>query len=201
MTESRGLGFGRRALLFGLVSFEVDSLYNADLMLWIIIFSALFFQPGSSFEIQGYSLPTWQQYRVDEIYRGKTATPVFETKEEREFRSQIRRQAAKGPNFAGHYTVVSWGCGTECTRFVVVDAQTGRIVFHAQREEACAVYYKLGSRLIVTDNRCADTEPKDYHRSFWEWSGTEMRVITKIPIDFQTGPPKDFQIPQNQQAR
>ncbi|MBI4479763.1 MAG: hypothetical protein HY651_07040 [Acidobacteria bacterium] len=33
----------------------------------------------------------------------------------------------EGPNFAGHYFVITWGCGTGCLGIVVVDAITGRI--------------------------------------------------------------------------
>jgi hypothetical protein len=169
-------------------------------MLWLIIVSTLFFP--SSAEVQGQKLPSWQQYRVAQIYTGRAAMPVFTTKEEREFRTQIRRQAAKGPNFAGQYTVVLWGCGTECNRFVIVDARTGRIFFHAQREDAAsAVYYKLDNRLIVTDNSCPDTEPNNCRRSFWEWSGAELTLITKIPIDLRAGPPKDFVMVQDRQSQ
>jgi hypothetical protein len=32
-----------------------------------------------------------------------------------------------GPNFAGHYIVVQWGCGTSCVMMVIVDALTGKI--------------------------------------------------------------------------
>lgn len=29
--------------------------------------------------------------------------------------------------FAGHYTVPRWGCGTECNAFVVVDSRSGKV--------------------------------------------------------------------------
>jgi hypothetical protein len=29
--------------------------------------------------------------------------------------------------FAGHYTIPRWGCGTDCNGFVVVDSKTGKI--------------------------------------------------------------------------
>jgi hypothetical protein len=34
---------------------------------------------------------------------------------------------SKGPNFAGHYFVLNWGCGTGCLMMVVVDALTGHV--------------------------------------------------------------------------
>jgi hypothetical protein len=35
--------------------------------------------------------------------------------------------ASKGPNFAGHYFVINWGCGSGCLMLVVVDALTGHV--------------------------------------------------------------------------
>jgi hypothetical protein len=158
-------------------------------MLSVLILLALFSQASSAVQVE--KLPTFQQYRVAQIYRGKAAEPVFTTKEEREFRTQICRQAAKGPNFAGHYTVVTWGCGTQCTSFVIVDARTGRIFSHAQRENAAWPFCNLDSRLMVTDDDCRGAE-ENCHRSFWDWTGTELKFITKIPIDFRAGPPRGF---------
>jgi hypothetical protein len=43
------------------------------------------------------------------------------------FRTALSRAAAGGPNFAGHFTVVTWGCGTACQVTAVVDAVTGAL--------------------------------------------------------------------------
>jgi hypothetical protein len=32
-----------------------------------------------------------------------------------------------GPNFAGHYIVVTWACGSPCEMMAIVDAATGRV--------------------------------------------------------------------------
>src|ERR1035438_1603912 len=39
----------------------------------------------------------------------------------------MREGAAMGPNFAGHYTIVTWGCGSSCVSAVVVNANTGAV--------------------------------------------------------------------------
>jgi hypothetical protein len=43
------------------------------------------------------------------------------------FRTRLREDSRTGTNFAGHYTVVFWGCGTGCAQLAVVDARTGRV--------------------------------------------------------------------------
>jgi hypothetical protein len=71
--------------------------------------------------------PRFGDYPVKEIYRGRVAPVILEGKRARMFRSKLREDARAGTNFAGHYTVVYWGCGTGCAQLAVVDARTGRV--------------------------------------------------------------------------
>jgi hypothetical protein len=54
---------------------------------------------------------------------------VLATKDARMFRTELRRQAARGPNFAGHYTLALWGCGAGCANGAVIDARSGQVGF------------------------------------------------------------------------
>ena len=74
-------------------------------------------------------VPTFDDYPATEIFRGKPAAPVLSTSEARKFRTELRRQAAEGPNFAGHFTFARWGCGAGCVTGAIVDAKTGRVWF------------------------------------------------------------------------
>jgi hypothetical protein len=51
----------------------------------------------------------------------------LQTPEERLFRTNLRNAAKQLPNFAGHYSFVFWGCGTNCMGGAVVDHQTGKV--------------------------------------------------------------------------
>ena len=73
--------------------------------------------------------PRLQDYPVTDIFRGKPSAPVLSTKEARMFRTELRRQAARGPNFAGHYTLALWGCGAGCANGAVIDARSGQVWF------------------------------------------------------------------------
>jgi hypothetical protein len=46
----------------------------------------------------------------------------------RMYRTLLRREVALGPNFAGHYRVAVWGCGSSCSMFAVVNLDTGRVI-------------------------------------------------------------------------
>ena len=62
---------------------------------------------------QKNTLPAFEQFGVDEVFKGKPVSPQI-TASHRLFRTMIRRGAAKGPNYAGHYSIATWGCGTGC---------------------------------------------------------------------------------------
>jgi hypothetical protein len=53
--------------------------------------------------------PQLEDYPATDIFRGTPARLVLATKDARMFRTELRRQAARGPNFAGHYTLALWG--------------------------------------------------------------------------------------------
>jgi hypothetical protein len=136
-------------------------------------------QPNSATTV---AVPQFDQYKVNKIYKGKPAVPVLRTPEDREYRTRIREGAKVGPNFAGHYTVIDIGCGTECASFIIVDAANGRVFSGAQKEYTCAPIFKVDSRLLTTDV-CTGAIQKGCNRAFWEWTGTELKFLTRIPID------------------
>jgi|SRR6202051_385418 hypothetical protein len=72
------------------------------------------------------SRPKFSNYPAKDIYRGQPAQPIV-TKEFRSFRTMIRNGTHSDVEFAGHYTVPRWGCGTGCNDFVIVDSISGRV--------------------------------------------------------------------------
>ena len=75
--------------------------------------------------------PRFDQYpaKVEQIRH--PAKVKLDSHMARRYRTVLRRGAAEGPNFAGHYAVVGWGCGTSCVQFAVVDLKSGKVTFPA----------------------------------------------------------------------
>ncbi|RYF35481.1 MAG: hypothetical protein EOO26_00625 [Comamonadaceae bacterium] len=74
--------------------------------------------------------PRFSQYPAGPVFKGRLARPdVRSDPRARAFRTRITQDAAAGPNFAGHYTVVRWGCGTGCLGLAIVDVQSGKVHF------------------------------------------------------------------------
>ncbi len=68
----------------------------------------------------------FKDYAVEKIFTGAPATPKL-SKDQRSFRTMIREGAKSKVEFAGHYTVPRWGCGSGCSTFVIVDSITGAV--------------------------------------------------------------------------
>jgi hypothetical protein len=88
--------------------------------------------------------PKFEDYPVKEVFNQTLQPPILVTPEQHRFRTRIREgvekgwgvwingewgkeQSRPGPNFAGHYIVIVWGCGSECLRMAMSNAETGAV--------------------------------------------------------------------------
>jgi hypothetical protein len=71
------------------------------------------------------SVPSFKDYQVPalEIFKGQPAEPRFKTSGQRKFESRIHLAAGRGADFAGHFVIAQWGCGTGCVQVAVIDVQ------------------------------------------------------------------------------
>jgi hypothetical protein len=138
------------------------------------------------------SVHRFETYAVSDTFRGKPV-PVDLTSapHARRFATVLRQGAASGPNFGGHFTIVTWGCGTSCEQLAIVDAASGRVWFYNRTLEVGA-QFRLGSALLV------DGPPEDWY-SAWEsvrlpnraftfyyrWTGHRFELIDSVRV-----PPK-----------
>ena len=92
-----------------------------------------------------------------EIFEGKPEVVDFSTNPEAElYKTTIKEQVAEGANFAGHYTVAAWGCGTECQGFAVIDATNGEIIEYQPQhflQAAQGLEFSLESNILVFNPR------------------------------------------------
>jgi hypothetical protein len=84
--------------------------------------------------------PRFEEYSVMAGFDGPPAALSISTPEENKFQTRIRDGVAKGygvkgsdgkerpgPNFAGHFFLITWGCGSSCLMAAIVDGKTGRV--------------------------------------------------------------------------
>jgi hypothetical protein len=124
------------------------------------------------------SQPKFEDYPVKEIFRGTPASPVLSTPETRRFRTELRRQAATGANFAGHFMLARWGCGAGCVSVAVIDSISGAVYFapfsfqdtivliDGKPNSACnhASDFQIDSELFIAQGEIKEKTGRHYYR-------------------------------------
>ena len=120
-----------------------------------------------------------------ELYNGPLADPDFDTNPEAlMFRTRIKITCAtEGVNFAGHYTLVSFGCGTACQANFVIDRKTGEI-FEGFTTELGVAFDSRSSMLIknigAQEMSQEEQESCDWCKiTYWEWKDNAFVEIKK----------------------
>lgn len=108
-------------------------------------------------------LPKLKKFPATKKFQGKPAPVDLKSDPQAPmYRTRLREGAKAGPNFAGFYTVVTWGCGTQCASGAVIDARTGKVQFLPEPSDTGGIEYRLDSRLLVTNATTSDISPDDY---------------------------------------
>jgi hypothetical protein len=114
--------------------------------------------------------------------------PLVLTRSDRNYRTRLREAAKEKPNFAGHYIVVIWGCGSECVVGAAIDAQTGR-VFWIPHSTCCwgivddkfaPVEFRLDSSLIIFSG-LRDEKEGDDGTHFYNFKNGRFIHIRSVP--------------------
>ncbi|MBX3245504.1 MAG: hypothetical protein KF685_13710 [Acidobacteria bacterium] len=120
-------------------------------------------------------------------------------KDARLFRTRLREGFREGPNFAGHYTIVIWGCGTACLSGAVIDMRTGRVYFPPELggigaisfEFEEALTYNEHSRLLIVRGipgpNGAESEDTEEGAYYYEWKNNRFHKIKFIEIKRPNG--------------
>lgn len=106
-----------------------------------------------------------------------------------EFKTRLTEGAKNGPNFAGHFTVVEWGCGTMCAQFAIIDARTGQI-YSIPWGVQTGLEYRLDSTLLVlnpiknTREAYPDSTmvPAWLSTNYYDWDGTTLNFIKAFRV-------------------
>lgn len=137
----------------------------------------------------------YADYAVADRLSGKpAAVDLASDPEARRFRTRLREGAAEGPNFAGHFTIVSWHCGTDCQVLAVVDARSGAVTFAPFLSEF-GQEFRIDSRLLITNPPSEIRKLLDdpgvcpappslawVTTRYFEWNGEEFRFIAEKGI-------------------
>jgi len=99
-----------------------------------------------------FSPSSWFNEEPISVYDGKLVAPDFKSNPEAKmFVTRITEECEQGVNFAGHYTLIYWGCGTSCQYGVVVNRKTGEI-FNGYQSSLGSEFKKDSKRIIINSD-------------------------------------------------
>lgn len=137
----------------------------------------------------GAQIPTFDSFHTTEVFDGKPAKPLLRTPVQKRFATQIREQAMLPPNFAGHYKIIEWGCGSSCVSIAIVDLKTGRVYdgpfsilgygtpykYEGGDDE---LQYKVSSRLLIARGCPGDQNCGTY---YYECKNDRLNQLRFVP--------------------
>jgi len=140
-------------------------------------------------------LPRFSEYPVRVEKPRITKIDFNKDPDARTYRTRLSEALRQGVNFAGHFVVAGWGCGTGCTNAAVIDTFTGKVLWPEQFFNVDATYgdgysqvqldFKKNSRLLIIHGRPGtrresgfDGPAGDY---YYEWSNGRFRLIKSVP--------------------
>jgi hypothetical protein len=127
--------------------------------------------------------PQFEDFPVSRKYKGVSAAVDLRSNPRAwSYRTRLRQGTRKGPNFAGHYTVVSWGCGSNCESNAIVDALTGRVYDGIGDERGAD--FRLNSNLVIADpafssdsNAYSGDPTYSFPVRYYVWNGHKFNLI------------------------
>jgi hypothetical protein len=136
-----------------------------------------------------FQVPDFGQFPAEHADVAKPLVLSFSSGFQRQFRTRISEAAKLRPNFADHYRLADWGCGSQCVSIALVDLATGRVYdgpFRTLGYGRPQVYvggeseleYRISSRLLITRG-CP--EDKDCGTYYFVWEGSRFRPVLEIP--------------------
>ena len=134
---------------------------------------------------QHRALPRFKDYPATK-FTGKPAAVKLTSPQARKYRTGLRENARGGPNFAGHYTIAAFGCGTGCVSpLAIIDATTGDVYFPPSvatisslpdAEDDEMIQSHEDSRLLVVVGEVNEKKGKYY----FEWANNRLKLIRAI---------------------
>jgi hypothetical protein len=132
--------------------------------------------------------PRFADYPVTKLSHIRVAKPKVPKNwdEDPRLRFQDSVGESNTANFAGHYFVATWGCGTTCVWGGIVEAKSGRVVelpsvsgWFDVHDKFEAIDFRHNSRLIVLSGARGE-DKRDMGRHYYVLENGKLRLLKTI---------------------
>lgn len=104
------------------------------------------------------------------------------------FRTMLRENAKEGADFAGHYKVASWGCGSDCRYIAIINLKNGKVYFspsllwigtppmvwNSEKQPEKPINYRVDSKLLIVVGARNDEGCGKY---YYKWENSRLKLI------------------------
>jgi hypothetical protein len=174
-------------------------------------------EAGSLINFRRRREPRFDEYPVTAAFTGTPASPkiVPSSKQDMEkirngvekgwgvFHGNVEK---KGANFAGHFILIQWSCGSPCLGMAIVDAKTGdvfsppdttncnvsfnllqNLTYPGQTPQNPEVQFRIDSNLLIIKSDSPGF-PELPYTSYYLWQGNRWTLLRKAPLRKVAGP-------------
>jgi hypothetical protein len=137
--------------------------------------------------------PKFEQYIIPIKFSGEPApVNLGSHPEARTWRTKLKEGNEKGPNFADHMTIATWGCGTDCTSIAFIDARNGQVYFADNLRSNVSVNihdkvfgktlsFRRDSNLLIVAG-CPNEECSTRRGViYFIWTGKNIKELFRVP--------------------
>lgn len=130
---------------------------------------------------------------VNELFQGTPKPVDFSSfPEAKTYYTRITESVNKGPNIAGHFRLATWGCGTDCFGWALVDLNSGKIISYETANPSYHLRqtFDLNSRYFILDPLYAGEERRFYEIVSGESgeSRLELACTEEVEMDYYISP-------------
>ncbi|HLK05304.1 MAG TPA: hypothetical protein VKT53_12760 [Candidatus Acidoferrum sp.] len=157
---------------------------------------------GQALASMAESRPRFEDFRVGDVFQGRHPKIVwpdgFDPSEPAHDRLVFAAQSTvqKKPNFAGHYGIAEYSCGTNCAELVIVDLKSGAVLenspyttieSHFDSKKGASyegISFRRQSRLLIASG-CFDwdvpTSSRECGTKYFEFKNAKFVLLQFIP--------------------
>jgi len=171
----------------------------------LIAHTALFAPTGQVSAKAERSAPRFEDFQVPAPSPAR-ANKAFVANHVPGWRRSLGELAKEGPDFAGHFIIAQWTCGSTCTGFAIVDTQKGTVKFAPfdvayafcpdPFEPGSELEYRLNSRLLIVNGHVETGSSTNgvvdgpCGHFYYTWDGHSLKRISSVVSASVSKPPE-----------